>query len=194
MTRFYQFFVDAVSAGVTRKNHIGMPVDQWCTEVATGKAGIWHGGTWHYARYVGQEGLKDFFGTVQFSLIPAGDKGGKANTLTHPIVYLLTKHDDKNELADRRATGQDRVGAAHQRAACDQVGTSGDLQSRNRTSRSTPTIAGRAKPRAVAAARQRHAQQLEFRHLLGRHVEGPRGRLDRCEDPSSRRQRCRDRR
>ena len=99
MARFYQFFVDAVSAGVTRKNHIGTPVDQWFTEVATGKAGIWHGGTWNYARYVGQEGLKNFFETVQFSLIPVGDKSGKANTLTHPIVYLLTKHDDKNKLA-----------------------------------------------------------------------------------------------
>ena len=99
MARFYQFFVDAVSAGVTRKNYIGTPVDQWFTEVATGKAGIWHGGTWNYARYVGQEGLKNFFETVQFSLIPVGDKSGKANTLTHPIVYLLTKHDDKNKLA-----------------------------------------------------------------------------------------------
>ena len=99
MARFYQFFVDAVSAGVTRKNHIGTPVDQWFTEVATGKAGIWHGGTWNYARYVGQEGLKNFFETVQFSLIPVGDKSGKANTLTHPLVYLLTKHDDKNKLA-----------------------------------------------------------------------------------------------
>lgn len=99
MARFYQFFVDAVSAGVTRKNHIGTPVDQWFTEVATGKAGIWHGGTWNYARYVGQEGLKNFFETVQFSPIPVGDKSGKANTLTHPIVYLLTKHDDKNKLA-----------------------------------------------------------------------------------------------
>ena len=54
-----------------------------------GKAGIWHGGTWHYARYVNQEGLTDFFGNVAFSLIPAGE-GGKANTLTHPLVYLLT--------------------------------------------------------------------------------------------------------
>jgi inositol-phosphate transport system substrate-binding protein len=99
MARFYQFFVDAVAAGVTRKNHIGTPVDQWFTEVATGKAGIWHGGTWNYARYVGQEGLKNFFETVQFSLIPTGDKSGKPNTLTHPIVYLLTKHDDKDKIA-----------------------------------------------------------------------------------------------
>ncbi|NKF33636.1 ABC transporter substrate-binding protein, partial [Pseudomonas sp. BGM005] len=38
MTRTYQFFADAVKAGVTKKNHIGMPGDQWWKEVATGKA------------------------------------------------------------------------------------------------------------------------------------------------------------
>lgn len=89
MQRFYQFFADAVAAGVTRKNHIGTPNDQWYSEVPSGKVGIWHGGTWHYARYVNQEGLQDFFGNIAFTLIPAGE-GGKANTLTHPLVYLLT--------------------------------------------------------------------------------------------------------
>ncbi|WP_309083427.1 extracellular solute-binding protein [Chelativorans sp.] len=98
MQRFYQFFVDAVAAGVTRKNHIGTPNDQWWAEVASGKAGIWHGGTWHYARYTNQEGLKDFFGSISFSLIPAGE-GGKANTLTHPLVYVLTKQDNEDEVA-----------------------------------------------------------------------------------------------
>lgn len=88
MQRAYQYFADLVAAGVTKKNHIGMPGDQWWKEVATGKAGIWHGGTWHYARLVNQEGLKDFFDNVQFTLIPAGE-GGKANTLTHPLTYLL---------------------------------------------------------------------------------------------------------
>jgi inositol-phosphate transport system substrate-binding protein len=96
--RFYQFFADAVATGVTRKNHIGTPWDQWYKEVATGKAGIWDGGTWHYARYTKQEGLTDFFGNVAFTLIPAGE-GGKANTLTHPLVYLLTKGQDKDKIA-----------------------------------------------------------------------------------------------
>ena len=99
MTKFYKFFADAVAMGVTKKNHIGLPIDQWYAEVASGKAGFWHGGTWHYARYTGKEGLKDFFGTVQFALIPAGEKGGKPTTLTHPLVYLITKQgsdDDAN--------------------------------------------------------------------------------------------------
>jgi inositol-phosphate transport system substrate-binding protein len=98
MQRFYQFFADAVATGVTRKNHIGTPWDQWYKEVATGKAGIWDGGTWHYARYTKQEGLTDFFGNVAFTLIPAGE-GGKANTLTHPLVYLLMKGPDKDRIA-----------------------------------------------------------------------------------------------
>ena len=37
MTRTYQFFVDAVAKGVTRKNHIGTPWDQWYSEVASFK-------------------------------------------------------------------------------------------------------------------------------------------------------------
>jgi inositol-phosphate transport system substrate-binding protein len=99
MEKFYQFFVDAVAAGVTRKNHIGTPWDQWYSEVANGKAGLWHGGTWHYARYTGKEGLDDFFGNIQFSLIPAGDADGAANTITHPLVYLVTKQDDDEAMA-----------------------------------------------------------------------------------------------
>ena len=96
MSDFYQFFVDAVEAGVTRKNHIGTPWDQWYGEVASGKAGLWHGGTWHYARYTGREGLDDFFGSIQFTLIPAGGDGGRANTITHPLMYLITDQGDEN--------------------------------------------------------------------------------------------------
>ncbi|MXX91167.1 MAG: extracellular solute-binding protein [Boseongicola sp. SB0665_bin_10] len=96
MGDFYQFFVDAVEAGVTRKNHIGTPWDQWYGEVASGKAGLWHGGTWHYARYTGREGLDDFFGNIQFTLIPAGGEGGRANTITHPLMYLITDQGDED--------------------------------------------------------------------------------------------------
>ena len=116
MTKVYQFFADAVASGVTKKNHIGLPGDQWYAEVASGKAGIWHGGTWHYARYVNQEGLTDFFGNVAFSLIPAG-AGGKANTLTHPLVYLLTSgHDEETtEIAAQliKIASEPRINTLH---------------------------------------------------------------------------------
>jgi inositol-phosphate transport system substrate-binding protein len=104
---YYQFFHDAVfKFGVTKKNHLGMEWDQWYNEVANGKAGLWHGGTWHYARYTRREGLADFFGTVVFALIPSGGAGGKATTLTHPLTYLISKQakDDELEVAARLIT------------------------------------------------------------------------------------------
>ena len=93
MTEFYQFFVDAVAAGVTRQNHIGTDWGQWYNEVANGRAAFWHGGTWHFGRY-GREGNEDFWNTIQFSLIPAGNAEGRANTITHPLVYLVTAQGD----------------------------------------------------------------------------------------------------
>ena len=117
MTRFYKFFADAVAAGVTRKNHIGTPWDQWYAEVASGKAGLWHGGTWHYARYTGKEGLSDFFDKIQFTLIPAGDANGRPNTITHPLVYLVTNRgtDDDAFIAAKLVTiaSEPRINTLH---------------------------------------------------------------------------------
>jgi inositol-phosphate transport system substrate-binding protein len=119
MEKTYQFFADAVEMGVTRRNHIGTPWDQWYSEVASGKSAFWHGGTWHYARYTGKEGLQDFFGKIEFSLIPKGKKGesGKANTLTHPVVYLITQQKDeaKMEIAAKliQMASEPRINTLH---------------------------------------------------------------------------------
>ncbi len=103
LQKYYQFFHDAVfKYKVTRKNHIGTQWNQWYQEVASGKAGLWHGGTWHYARYTKGEGLTDFFEKVVFTLIPSGETGGKGVTITHPLVYLVSK----------RAQGEDAEIAA----------------------------------------------------------------------------------
>ena len=102
MTDMYQFFADAVEMGVTSPTHLGTDWGQWYSEVANGKAGIWHGGTWHYARYK-KEGQQDFFGNIQFSLIPEGNDNGKPNTVTHPLVYLIsnTGDDDVAEVSSQ---------------------------------------------------------------------------------------------
>ena len=117
MEGFYQFFVDAVDAGITRKNHLGTDWGQWYSEVANGKAATWHGGTWHYARYTGKEGNEDFFGTIEFSLIPAGDENGRANTITHPLVYLVTdqENDDHEEIAAQlvKIASEPRLNSLH---------------------------------------------------------------------------------
>ena len=117
MTEFYQFFVDAVEAGVTRKNHIGTDWGQWYNEVANGKAAQWHGGTWHYARYTGKEGNDDFFGTIEFTLIPSGNDNGRANTITHPLVYLVTDQEDEmvEEIASQlvKIASEPRLNSLH---------------------------------------------------------------------------------
>ncbi|WP_237212646.1 ABC transporter substrate-binding protein [Ruegeria lacuscaerulensis] len=117
MEGFYQFFADAVEAGITRKNHLGTDWGQWYSEVANGKAATWHGGTWHYARYTGKEGNEDFFGTIEFSLIPAGDEGGRPNTITHPLVYLVTdqENDDHEEIAAQlvKIASEPRMNSLH---------------------------------------------------------------------------------
>ena len=104
LLKYYRLFHEAVfKYGVTKKNHLGMDWDQWYREVATGKAGFWHGGTWHYARYTRSEGLEDFFDKVMFALIPSGGGDGEAATLTHPLVYLISKRaqGETAELAAR---------------------------------------------------------------------------------------------
>ena len=99
MRNAYQFFVDAVDMGVTRKNHIGTPWDQWHGSLTAGQVGMWHGGTWQYSEWTGKYGL-DFFKNVTFTLIPSGGNDrGRANTLTHPLVYLVTKQDDEAEMS-----------------------------------------------------------------------------------------------
>lgn len=99
LTDMYQFFVDAVAKGVVSKTHLGSTWDAWHQSVAADKAGAFHGGTWQKAEWETKWGMKDFFAQVQSSLIPAGNKRGKANTITHPLVYLLSKTGSEEDAA-----------------------------------------------------------------------------------------------
>ena len=183
MQRFYQFFVDAVAAGVTRKNHIGTPSDQWFAEVARGQGRHL---AWRYLALcpLRQSGGPDRLLRQRRLLAHPRRRGGKANTLTHPLVYLLTKNKSEENDRDRRGADQDRVGAAHQRAACDQVRASGHHQAGVRTSTST------ASDRWAREATERllpHANAMpnnsDFRYLLGT----PCGRAWRAPGPARRR-------
>ncbi len=93
----YQFFVDATEMGVVSGTHLGSEWDVWHQNAASGNYGAWHGGTWHYAQWTNQFGLEDFFNTVQYSLIPAGNDAGRANSITHPLVYLVTSAASEDE-------------------------------------------------------------------------------------------------
>ncbi|WP_172292141.1 ABC transporter substrate-binding protein [Pseudoruegeria sp. HB172150] len=99
LTGMYQFFVDAVDMGVVPATWLGSEWDMWHQNAAAGNYGAWHGGTWHYAQWTTQFGLENFFDTVQYSLIPSGGEGGRANSITHPLVYLVTSAASEDEAA-----------------------------------------------------------------------------------------------
>lgn len=97
LTGMYQFFSDAAEMGDVSKSYLGRDWDDWHRAVAGGTAGVWHGGTWHYAQWTQKFGLEDFFDKVQFTLIPAGNEAGHANSITHPVVYLLAEGNTEDE-------------------------------------------------------------------------------------------------
>ncbi len=113
----YQFFTDAVDKGVVPASYLGMTWDTWHDAVAHDKAGAWHGGTWQKSQWEANWGMTDFFGKVQYSLIPAGNKRGRANTITHPLVYLLSTAgtDEDAEISAQLITiaSEPRLNALH---------------------------------------------------------------------------------
>lgn len=115
LTGMYQFFVDAVKMGVTPSTYLGLDWDTWHGNVVSDKYGAWDGGTWHKAQWTNMGA--DFFGQMTYSLIPAGNEDGHANTITHPLVYLLsTTGDDKvAELSAQLITiaSEPRINALH---------------------------------------------------------------------------------
>ncbi len=100
---YYQFFHDAVyKYEVTSKNHIGTSWSNWHAAVTSGKAGIWHGGTWQRAEWVDMIGFHSFNENVGFGLMPAGKSGFKPTTLTHPLAYMISRNNDElSQLAAR---------------------------------------------------------------------------------------------
>ena len=113
----YQFFVDAVEMGVTSSTHLGSTWDDWHQTVASDAAGIWHGGTWHKSEWEAQWGVADFWGQMQYSLIPAGNERGRPNTISHPLVYLLSSTGTEEEaiIASELITiaSEPRINALH---------------------------------------------------------------------------------
>lgn len=117
LTDMYQFFVDAVNKGVVPATYLGMTWDSWHQAVAGDQAGAWDAGTWTKAEWESKWGVKDFFSQMQYSLTPAGNTRGKANTITHPLVYLLSTAgtDDDAAIAAELITiaSEPRINALH---------------------------------------------------------------------------------
>ncbi|PTV92447.1 carbohydrate ABC transporter substrate-binding protein (CUT1 family) [Halanaerobium saccharolyticum] len=66
-----------------------------------GKAFLWQGGSWNYAEWLSDYGLTPTEGekNIDFFLMPVGDKNGKPNTLSHPLMYMINKNSKHPEIA-----------------------------------------------------------------------------------------------
>lgn len=67
-----------------------------------GKALFCSGGTWHKGEWVSKGLLTEelFKNNIGFALHPAGEPGKKPVTLSHPLVYTITKRAVKDGVAD----------------------------------------------------------------------------------------------
>jgi len=100
--KYYKFFYDAVQE-YGSMGGLGLDwAEAWHPGVSGGKVLFWVGGTWQWAEWA-ELYLKDLGGEAYawenfgFGLIPAAEKGGKPNSLTHPLAYLVSsqcKHPD----------------------------------------------------------------------------------------------------
>lgn len=102
--KYYQFFWDASQVyKVTEVLGVGWG-DTWHPNVSGGKVLFFLGGTWQWAEWAeifvkdlgGEAFLFENFG---FGLVPAAEKGGRPNTLTHPLAYLISSQSKNPDIA-----------------------------------------------------------------------------------------------
>ncbi len=81
-----------------RSVHGGFAVD--------GKVLFWLGGIWNIGEYVKDYGVPadDVFNRLDWGLVPAGRKGLKPVTLSHPIIYVVSARSKEKDLAFRILT------------------------------------------------------------------------------------------
>lgn len=100
----YTFFHDAVVTDkVTPKDLIGTDWNSWHEVVVSRQVLFTQCGTWCWAQWIAQYKMPadDLWKTYGFALVPAGRKGGKPVTLSHPIVYMISKNSKYPDLAAR---------------------------------------------------------------------------------------------
>ncbi|NLD45552.1 MAG: extracellular solute-binding protein [Chloroflexi bacterium] len=95
LEEWYAFQRRIVDEGITPAGYIGTDGSIFHDTVSHGKCLFWNGGVWHWAdqatNYVADLGGQDYlFEHVGYALQPAGRKGFKAGTLSHPLVYMIT--------------------------------------------------------------------------------------------------------
>ncbi|QIA27768.1 extracellular solute-binding protein [Thermaerobacter sp. PB12/4term] len=98
----YRFFARARELGVLKPSLLGTDWSIWHRTVTGKQVGLFVGGSWQVAEWQDQYGLTD--ADVQdlgYALLPAGEKGKPGVTLSHPLVYMVTKYSQHPDLAAR---------------------------------------------------------------------------------------------
>jgi inositol-phosphate transport system substrate-binding protein len=75
---------------------------------AEGKIQFFMGGVWQSGEFIRDYGVTsnptEFFSRIDWMLIPAGRKGGRPVTLSHPIIYVVSARSRERDLAFRLVT------------------------------------------------------------------------------------------
>jgi inositol-phosphate transport system substrate-binding protein len=75
---------------------------------AEGKVQFIMGGIWQSGEFIRDYGVTkdpvEFFKKIDWTLIPAGRKGGKPVTMSHPIIYVVNARSKEKDLAFRVVT------------------------------------------------------------------------------------------
>jgi len=99
--KYYKFFYEAAQE-YGSMGCLGLDWSEAWHPGVISKVLFWVGGTWQWAEWA-EKFLKDLGGEAYmwenfgFGLIPAAEKGGKPNSLTHPMAFLVSsqcKHPD----------------------------------------------------------------------------------------------------
>ena len=99
----YQFFARATrELGVMKPSLLGTDWSIWHRTVTGKQVGLFVGGSWQVAEWQDQYGLKEQdVQDLGYALLPAGEKGKPGLTLSHPLVYMVTKYSQYPDLAAR---------------------------------------------------------------------------------------------
>ncbi len=96
LEKWYAFQRKLVETKITPDKYIGIEWKIWHDVVGNNKALFWNGGIWQWSDWAtnytegGESVLKANTG---YALQPAAEKGGKAGTLSHPLVYMITDEE-----------------------------------------------------------------------------------------------------
>ncbi len=101
--KYYKFFYEAAQE-YGSMGCLGLDWSEAWHPGVISKVLFWVGGTWQWAEWA-EKFLKDLGGEAYmwenfgFGLIPAAEKGGKPNSLTHPMAFLVSSQCKYPDLA-----------------------------------------------------------------------------------------------